>query len=311
PSASPDGPSVRPSVRLQPSATLFDIAVRGRTVTKGRTTAWVARDLNANDFTLFGNVRGRAQSPIRVPVFNPPLFLGALLAERLADDPASLPSTRLPEHDEQFGGAETIAIVTTPLADVVHRCNKVSQNLYADALLKLVGHIVSGEPGSFATGAASIRMIVADRIGADDARQSIIADGSGLSRDNRLTARLLVRWLASFAEDDTLGPVLHASLPSPGEGTLRSWFTDRPLRCELHAKTGYLRGVRALSGYLVHEPSGRRLAFSIIVNNVPARGGSAEAKLVVQRIVRALDAHLAAPPDRVEQPAPANAELGG
>jgi len=308
--ASPDGPGARPDVKIQPQTDAIRIDVQGRSVTRSRTTAWVARARHANLFTLFGNVRGPALAPIRVPVYDPATFFGALLAERLAG-PQGVPGVRAAEATDRFELAQPSAVIKTPLIDIVNRCNVVSQNLYAEALLKAVGHAITGEPGSFSNGGASLRMILAERLGPDAAAATVVADGSGLSRDNRLTAATMVRWLTHFHEDDELGPVLRDSLPTRGVGTLRRWFRDEPLQTELRAKTGYLTGVRGLSGYLIHPETGRAVAFSILINGVGAGSGNAESRTLTQRIVRQLDAYLADAGALAGEPSPAGADLGG
>lgn len=308
--ASPDGPGARPNVTIQPQTDVVRVDVQGRSVTRSRTTAWVARARSANRFTLFGNVRGPALSPIRVPVYDPPAFLGDLLAERLTGADG-VPAVRLAEASERFDRPAPVALIKTPLVDIVQRCNTVSQNLYAESLLKATGHAITGEPGSFSNGGASVRMIIADRLSPNAAAATVIADGSGLSRDNRITAGTLVEWLRYFHRNDELAEFYRDSLPTRGLGTLRRWFRDAPLETDLRAKTGYLTGVRGLSGYLVHPDTGRTVAFSILINGVGAGAGNAESRALTERIVRQLDAYLASVGAVATDPRPAGANLGG
>ncbi|MCH7813564.1 MAG: D-alanyl-D-alanine carboxypeptidase, partial [Planctomycetes bacterium] len=119
-------------------------------------------------------------------------------------------------------------------------------------------------PGSWTTGARAVRAFLS-RNGIDP-RRFVLADGSGLSRANRVTGRLICDLLAVMF-DHPDGDAFRASLAEPGEiGTLRSRMKE--LKGSLFAKTGYIRGVRALSGY-IQTRDGQWLCFSIIYNNIP------------------------------------------
>jgi D-alanyl-D-alanine carboxypeptidase/D-alanyl-D-alanine-endopeptidase (penicillin-binding protein 4) len=99
----------------------------------------------------------------------------------------------------------------------------------------------------------------------------VLADGSGLSNDNRLTCRVLVDVLARAGPDDPLG----AGLPVAGvSGTLTDVFTDSPVAGRMRAKTGTLGNapynadppaVKTLSGYLPIEGGGA-IEFSLLLN---------------------------------------------
>jgi D-alanyl-D-alanine carboxypeptidase/D-alanyl-D-alanine-endopeptidase (penicillin-binding protein 4) len=95
-------------------------------------------------------------------------------------------------------------------------------------------------------------------------RRDRLADGSGLSRANRLSAASLVRLMA-FAEQDTRwGPALIGSLPRGGEGTLRRRFLGSA-RKRVRAKTGYINGVSALAGRVVSR-RGKVYVFALLMN---------------------------------------------
>ncbi len=97
------------------------------------------------------------------------------------------------------------------------------------------------------------------------------ADGSGLSRDNKVKPQAVVTLLNSMYDTDNRD-LFYNSLPIGGiNGTLRNRFKDSPVQGKVHAKTGTLRGVRALSGYLETEQAGT-VTFSIVVNQ-PGQSG--------------------------------------
>lgn len=292
---SPTSPGSQPTVDFDPPAPWVLFHNKARTVGRGSTSAWVARPQPANDFTLHGEVRGQVE--IRVAVHDPALFAGRCLARELlvtgipvgplnADDPYA--SVRHAEPLERFDDYEPIAIVTTSLMDALTRCNRDSHGLYAEALLKRAAAAVTGEPGSWDSGAALIRMLLTERLGADHASRTVPADGSGMSRANRLSTETIALWLRSIGTDPDLRETFLASLAEPGTGTLRSRFDDPAPRAQLRAKSGFLNGIYALSGYLTDDRTGEEIIFSIIINDALGRK-SANAKPTIDSLVLALD----------------------
>ncbi len=268
---SPDGPGAEPLVELEPAAPGIEMRNRARSIRSGRNTTWVARPRPVNEFTLYGQISSPLPRPIRASIHEPPLFAGGLLASELERSGVSFGSAprsrvRLAEAAERFDDATPIARVTTRLPDVLRRCNVDSHNLYAESLLKRIGHEVTSNPGSWTSGATVVRMLLSERLGANHASATRIADGSGMSRDNRVAAATMTEWLEMIAGDPELFEPFLASLPSPGEGTLTSRFKNVPIENVIKAKSGYLDGVYTLSGYVIDPQTARTVAFSILLN---------------------------------------------
>ena len=92
-----------------------------------------------------------------------------------------------------------------------------------------------------------------------------VTDGSGLARGNDVTANLIVK-LLQLAAKGKYFESFRDSLAVGGEtGTLEKRLTDANVRGKVHAKTGYINGVRSLSGYLITDK--RKLAFSMLMND--------------------------------------------
>src|SRR5690606_31934701 len=225
------------------------------------------------------------------------LILGRLLAERMKDlgamrpGPDAAAQVRLAGADENLPEGRVVATVRTPLATVLERCNTDSHNLYAEALFKLAGNTVTGQPGSWLNGAAVVRMQIQDRLGGSEAMNVTIADGSGMSRTNRITPSFMTRWLGSIAAEARLRETFIDSLARPAgpTGTLRSRFQRATLANRVRAKSGYLNGVRTLSGYVIHEETGRTVAFSILVNDIGPKARHDKIKQMQEDIVEAVD----------------------
>lgn len=294
----PQGVGTPPLLRLEPGADWLPITVKAQTVREQKNTAWASRESGSNGFTVFGEVGVASQAPADLVLNEIPVFVGELLAHRvcvagLAHEP---PPSRLVALDEKLAPARVVGVITTPIQEVLVRCNADSENLYAEALMKRMGHAVTKEPGSWENGASVLRMLLSQRLGPAAAASTAIADGSGLSDQNRVTPQTLARWLAIVAESKD-GNQFVASLAQPGKpGTLNHRFKDARLKNELRGKSGFINGVRCLSGYLTHPQSGRRVTFSILVNDINTREETEDAMKLHEQVVRLADDWLAKNP---------------
>jgi D-alanyl-D-alanine carboxypeptidase/D-alanyl-D-alanine-endopeptidase (penicillin-binding protein 4) len=299
----PTTPGNAAGVRLQPHSPWLEIQNSSRTVTTGDNTTWVARPGDTNRFTLYGDVRYTSQVPVEVTVHEIPLYFGRLLAQALlgrgvavgaARDAAMVAEAPVrtmgrDEPTDASASRRTLAVVTTHLSDILSRCNTDSQNLYAEALVKRVGHEVTGEPGSWSNGAAVMRMMLSERLGPAFASTTVIADGSGMSRDNKVSPETIVRWLAMMAQQPNVGDAYVRSLATVGNGTLTRRFREYKPRNTLYAKSGAIDGVRCLSGYVVHQESGRAVAFSVMCNELAGGDPSVNAMKLHEQIVQIAD----------------------
>jgi D-alanyl-D-alanine carboxypeptidase/D-alanyl-D-alanine-endopeptidase (penicillin-binding protein 4) len=295
-------------VRTEPAATWIEFdRQRARTVRDGSTQVWIEHGSTPFHFALHGSVRNAPTEPVSVSIKDPSMMFARLLADRIATRlNCAAPTIRLAAPDEPaasgLSGATVAAVVRTPISVVLQRCNVDSDNLYAESLLKLTGHQVTHQPGSWANGAAVVRMIVKDRLGPDYAASLTMSDGSGLSRANKITPQLLAHWIANVAADERVGDMFVRSLAvAKEEGTVKNRFKGVKLTNEVRAKSGYIREVRTLSGLVSagtdreslvpgSEP-GPRLAFSILVNEIPA-GADQRAKEFHESVVEVLDSYL-------------------
>ncbi|HYF15342.1 MAG TPA: D-alanyl-D-alanine carboxypeptidase/D-alanyl-D-alanine-endopeptidase [Phycisphaerales bacterium] len=265
---------------------------KARTVGKGNNSAWLIREGAGNQFTMRGDVRTASTSPIEVTITAPPVWFGDLLVSSLSSSGVAVNGrTRLIEPAEREIKGRVIAVVTTPIDEVLHRCNTDSANLYAEALLKRIAHKVTGAPGSWREGAAVLRMSIGEELGPDAAAETVVADGSGLARENRVTPATMARWLDRIASRP-FGDAFVDSLAAPGEGTLDKRFRGVKLGSEVRGKSGYIKGVRCLSGYVSDPETGDRLVYSVLVNDLPLGGYEKqhhEAKALHEDIVLMLD----------------------
>ena len=174
--------------------------------------------------------------------------LGGTLGGRVRDGLA--PSTR-----------PSFELASPSLAEVVRDINKFSNNVMAQQLFLTLGLQQRGS-GTPQAARATLKQWLAERLGRG-AEAAVIDNGSGLSRDTRVSARLIAR-LLQFGWASPVMPELMASLPVTGlDGTLRNakMSTGRA-----HLKTGSLRDVTGLAGYVLSK-SGRRYVLAVVVNH--------------------------------------------
>jgi len=223
---------------------------------------------------------GRRDAVLELPVDDPTRFAldaFALALARAGIDTSALKRVDvddLPERPD-WRGADTLAVHTSPpLAALLALLGTQSNNFYAEQVFRTLSDV-----GTARGSQAVVRGFLA--AGGDTTGLSMF-DGSGLSRKNLVTARMLSTTLLRMARRPDVDAFFRA-LPYPGEagGTLEYRLEGVPVR----AKTGSLTHARALSGY-VRTASGRDLAFAVLANNYTA--SNARVVGVIDRLVRAL-----------------------
>lgn len=166
------------------------------------------------------------------------------------------------------GSREISSVSSAPLDQIVERILDVSDNEAAEVLLRHVG-LASGADGSSDAARRGVRQILGQH--GIDLHGSVLYDGSGLSRENRVDPRLLIDVLraASSSAQPDLRPVV-TGLPVAGfTGSLAFRFEDGDPRGRgrVRAKTGTLTGVSGLAG-LAQDLDGEILVFVLIADKV-------------------------------------------
>jgi D-alanyl-D-alanine carboxypeptidase/D-alanyl-D-alanine-endopeptidase (penicillin-binding protein 4) len=176
-----------------------------------------------------------------------------------------------------------------PLADDLTLINKISQNLHAELMLRLLGR-ERGTAGTIDGGLEVLNGFLAKADIKPD--EYTLLDGSGMSRQNLVTPRATVK-LLKYATTQPWGDRYKMSLPVGGvDGTLANRFRGTPAENHVHGKTGSLGHVNALSGYL-ETMKGDRIAFAIFANNHNLQGRKATE--TIDQIVEAIVEDVALP----------------
>ena len=236
------------AIEVEPDTAFVEIINDVKAVSGGTSAVGAYRNREPNRITIRGRCKDR-QGPFDVAIEKPAAFFGFVLAEHLIK--AGMTTTgRLIEREFDETGApfEPLTEFTTPLIDVLHRANKESLGLAAEALLKTIA--AHDDPrhknGSWARGSQLVGEYLRE-LGVPDA-EFRIDDGSGLSRENRLSTRAIMTVLLDLYQ----GPnweLYRTSLAVGGEdGTIGRYFKAQTYRGSILGKTGYVSGVRSFSG---------------------------------------------------------------
>ncbi|GGX28922.1 D-alanyl-D-alanine carboxypeptidase [Pigmentiphaga litoralis] len=155
-----------------------------------------------------------------------------------------------------------------PLGDVVRRINKLSNNVMARSLLLTLGANHERGPATVASGGQAVNAILAAR--GLNFPELVLDNGSGLSRDGRISADSLSRLLGSAWKSAVMPEFVSSLAISGTDGTVRRRLRDPSAQGMAHLKTGSLRDVRAMAGYVLAN-SGKRYLVVSVVNDEKAQ----------------------------------------
>ncbi len=174
------------------------------------------------------------------------------------------------------GTPPTFEMTSPGLAEVIRDINKYSNNVMAQQLFLTLGLTQRGL-GTSENARAVVRQWASDRLGETD-REWVIDNGSGLSRESRVSAHMLARLLQSAWASPVM-PELMSSLPVGGvDGTMKR---SKANQGRTHLKTGSLRDAAGVAGYVLH-PSGRRYVLVAIINHPDANAARPAIEALVQ-----------------------------
>jgi PBP4 family serine-type D-alanyl-D-alanine carboxypeptidase len=214
-----------------------------------------------NEIIVSGNLPRKHKPVIKfMTVEDPGLYFGHVLRYTLRNS-----GIRVTGSVERRQSADHAHLIlrnrSVPLSRIVYYMNKTSDNFYAEQLLKTIGAVVKKQ-GSWNSGLKAEKNILAN-LGTKGPYR--LADGSGLSRYNLVTPRLLTTVLRAMRKNSVFVNSLPIAGRDTGYGTLAKRMKATPAARNLRAKTGTFEGVSTLSGY-VKSRDQRLVVFSIMTN---------------------------------------------
>lgn len=161
---------------------------------------------------------------------------------------------------------------------IVNVTNRISNNMYAETILKTLGKELTG------VGSYDSSIVVLNRILEESGVNTTgftMEDGSGLSRQNYVSPKFFCNYYTMMQESDTFVEFFN-SLPMPGgPGTLKSVLKneDQKIKDRIHAKSGSLSNVRCYAGYVQGNKKYGLVKFAILTNNFAARTSQMQPKI--------------------------------
>ena len=215
-----------------------------------------------NRFTLTGCLPQRSEPlPLAFAVQDGASYAGAILKDELKQAGITWSGTLLRQTQVNEPGTVVASKQSAPLHDLLKIMLKKSDNMIADTVFRMIGHARFNVPGTWRAGSDAVRQILRQQAGVDIGN-TIIADGSGLSRHNLIAPATMMQVLQYIAQHDNELNFI-SMLPLAGyDGSLqyRAGLHQAGVDGKVSAKTGSLQGVYNLAGFIT-TASGQRMAF--------------------------------------------------
>lgn len=215
-----------------------------------------------NRYILTGCLPQRAEPlPLAFAIQDGAAYAGAILKDELKQAGITYSGTLLRQTQVNDPGTVIASKQSAPLHDLLKIMLKKSDNMIADTVFRTIGHARFGVPGTWRAGSDAVRQILRQQAGVDFGN-TIIADGSGLSRHNLIAPATMMQVLQYIAQHDNELNFI-SMLPLAGyDGSLqyRAGLHQAGVDGKVSAKTGSLQGVYNLAGFIT-TASGQRMAF--------------------------------------------------
>lgn len=245
--------------------------------------------------TVTGTMPPSRTQSYRHRMKNPPTVIAGMVSERLRRFGVKVDA--LPTSGGTPPRSKILAETGRPLLDIVRLVMKNSNNFLAEHVFKMIGGAAQGNQPTASRSVAKIHYRM-DVNNIDFAR-CVINDGSGLSRRNCLSAAALTGILEAAHDDPRLFEAIYETMAIAGvDGTLRRRMKGTAAEGNAHAKTGTLRNVSALTGFVTTR-DGEMLCFTILMNGSNVGAYRAAQDRIVERLAAF---SYAAPPPPVVQP---------
>ncbi len=278
-------PGDRPVVVVDPNIEFIRVDNRARTVSKSKRSRLIVNRIDRgghNEITISGVVSvNHARETYYLNITRPAYYAASVFKEYLRQEGVEVTGKVrvgfVPE-----GAYEILSHSSMPLSLILRGLNKFSNNFVAEQILKTIGADIYGSPGTTLNGLRAM----------DEYMQSLkykpegfsILDGSGLSRQNRLSPDQIVSVIQDMYADLGVYPEFISALGVMGrDGNVLKRMNGHNSAERARVKTGTLNSVSALSGYF-QSADGERFAFSILMNDLKCSNG--QAKRLQDRIVR-------------------------
>lgn len=268
------------SILIEPQTSFVTLINEVKPIKSGKSAVGAYRNQQPNKLTVRGKCKDQA-GPFDVAIEKPAAFFGFLLAEHLNKKGINVTGHLTEKIITDEGDFKLLIEFTTPISDCLLRCNKDSLGLAAEALLKTIAakNNPGGKNGSWQRGRELVGEYL-EELGIEENR-FYIDDGSGLSRENRLSARIITKVLSNIYNSDDWELYKNSLAVGGVDGTIDDHFRDEKYKGKIFGKTGYISGVKSFSGVCLTSEGD--YIFSILTNDA-----NGQTRAVINNIARAI-----------------------
>ena len=231
-----------------------------------------------NQLTLNGCI-GINQAAIQqhIAIRNPLSYLSALIKNQLAKEHIQLDGQVILSQIAHKPALIIAKQKSKHLSQLMSDTLKPSDNVYADSIYLHTASKISGHNVNWQQAGDAVKQFLQKTTGISF-QNAVFSDGSGLSRNNRVTPDQTLKLLKYMYINFPLTYEYIAALPISGQdGTLQRRFKREHHRGLIRAKTGTMTGISSLSGYM-HATNGHTLAFTMYINTLPGTKPSVSGK---------------------------------
>lgn len=241
-------------------------------ISKGSSAVGAYRNSVPNKLFVRGNLNQQAGFDIAIE--NPAGLFASILRDKLKASGIAVRGQLLQKYIKHDSKIRYLIIFQTPIADVLKRCNTNSLGLAAECLVKTISAENSKDRinGKWTHGQTLIsRYLDSIKVSRE---HYVLDDGSGLSRNNRLTTTCLVTILMDMYKSENADIFMNSLAVGGKDGTIGKYFGQTPYQGRILGKTGYIKRVHSFSG-VCKTPKGD-IIFSILTE----KGGSYTRKCI-------------------------------
>ncbi|HIJ67363.1 MAG TPA: D-alanyl-D-alanine carboxypeptidase/D-alanyl-D-alanine-endopeptidase [Planctomycetes bacterium] len=253
-------------ITIQPQTGYVRLVNKVVPTSRGNSAVGAYRNTTPNKLTIKGKCT--KQAGFDVAIESPAEFFGFVLAEKLAAAGIEVTGKlegRLVRNDSRINILKTYS---SPIADVLSRCNKDSLGLAAEALVKTISAENSGRlNGSWPHGLNLIKQYLI-KLGIDPGEFNL-DDGSGLSKENKLSPNAVTKVFLDIYKSQNRGLYIESLAVGGSDGTIAKYFEEAKYKGRILGKTGYVKLAKSFSG--VSTTADGDYIFSILTTGANGR----------------------------------------
>lgn len=255
-------------VFIEPQTAFIKFDNQVKPISTGTSAIGTYRNQEPNKIVIYGRCKDKV-GPFDVAIERPAAFFGFLMWENLAKAGIKTNGQLIGKSLEDYSNFRLLTQYSTPLRECLVRSNKNSLGLATEALLKTIAanNNPDGKNGSWDRGRELISEYLLG-LGIDKS-QFYIDDGSGLSRQNELSAYAITKVLLDIYNSRNWQLYKDSLAVGGVDGTIASYFREEKYKGKILGKTGYISSVRSFSGLCITEQGD--YIFSILANNTNGR----------------------------------------